>query len=136
MSSNIEDSIEGNHRLEYTLNIRKEAIDKLISKGKIPENKDEKSLLISLLDGMDRTVLSRAKVKVDAKTNDISTQANVLVAKLLTKVNPKAIMLNNFTDTIQVPVLDSTIPKPSLIEGETLIGTVNETFDNFMTRME
>ena len=136
MTTDSDNQIEGNARLEFTLDIREKMVRELTSSGVIPADNANKALLISALDGMDRTVLSRAKVKVAEKTNDLSTQANSLIAKLLTQVRPKQISENNYDVNIKPLSLDSSISKPDTIEGEMVIGTTSETFDEFTTRME
>jgi hypothetical protein len=136
MSDNLTDQIEGNARLEYTLSVRESIVKHLLTKGPVPEDKADKMLLISALDGMDRTILSRAKIKLDSKTNDIAANSNSIIANLLQRISPKQIASNNYNPDLVIPVLSTDIELLETVDDEVTIGTIEETFDNFTKRMD
>ena len=125
-------ALEDARRLEFTLNIREDIVKKIFANGKIPEDKADKALLISALDGMDRTVLSKARIKADNKTADSNTQVASLIANLLCKVDPKSVKI--YDDERTIPMLSDDVSKPLLISGETDIGTQAGSFDMFMKK--
>ncbi len=115
------------NRIERTLTIREKLIDLLQEEG-VPTDKADKTMLIQLLDGMDRTVLAKSKLKSDAKSNKEQTEMTRLVAEVLTKTRLDA---NRRRD---MPVeLDHDQDIDDLVEGELAIGNVDITYDQFMS---
>lgn len=104
-------------RLELTLSVREKIIKGLTSDGKIPEGEEDRSFLMKALDGMDRTVLSKAKIKSDDKNATNQAAATNMVAQLLLTAASRR------TGKRTEPVLlGSDIPEPELVDGETFIG--------------
>lgn len=123
-----DNELEDARRLNYTLQTREYLIKEILKKQPVDVESSDKSMLISLLDGMDRTVLTRKRIAVDSKQGDAQAQAAVLMAKILTNLSPKEMLRGDGT----IPVLADIIDVPTLVSGETDIGTQNLTFDDFM----
>lgn len=104
-------------RLELTLTVRETIIRGLTKDGKIPEAEEDRSLLIKALDGMDRTVLSKAKIKSDDKNANKQAHAANMVAQMLLTAAARRTGVR--TEPVQ---LGSDIPEPDLVDGETYIG--------------
>lgn len=69
--------------LNETRRLRKMLIGQLMQEGKIPEDKADKALLTNLLNGLDAEVISRARVKVAAKTEEAVSDVRSMVAHAL-----------------------------------------------------
>lgn len=115
-------SLEDKARLELTLRTRETIIKELVVGGKIPADPNDRSFLIQALDGTDRTILARAKIKSDdsnAKSNAASAN---MVAEMLRRVNSNNV---NFVPRVGIPALPAM--DIELVEGETHIGV--QTFE-------
>lgn len=126
----LDSNLEDERRLEFTLSIREDIVSKLMAKG-IPEDKSYQSLLVSTLDGMDRTILSRARIKSDNKISDSNAQAAGLIATLLGKIDTRT--LKSTTAQREIPVLEND-PSFDMVIGETDLGTQTGNFDTFMKK--
>lgn len=128
MSDTSSITIEDQGRLEFTLNTRRRIADTMLKNG-IPEDKEDRQLLMSALDGMDRTVLGRARIKSEDSANQSNQQTANMVAMLLTRITPRNISFNGERQT--VPTLDESIQLDSVVEGETEIKPKQITYDTF-----
>jgi len=116
--------------INYTNSVRKDLVKKLIKDTiVVPEDKSDKIMLLGLLDGIDRNILSRAKIKVDKKAADNSGAVADMVSQALSLI-PNNILNKN--PDIQAPVLTDDIPLPVLVEGETTVGNYPISIDEFM----
>jgi len=68
--------------LDFTRNIRKNAIKKLTEEGPLPSRQYNR-MLIDLLDGLDRQILSKASIKTQDESNKKTAE---LAAKMLLQV--------------------------------------------------
>jgi hypothetical protein len=70
--------------LDYTTGIRKRYINTLVAKGDTLLDDPEKfGMLNDLLTGLDKSSLSRKKIKVDSATAQTNAQAAAIIAQLL-----------------------------------------------------
>jgi hypothetical protein len=125
-------SLNDKRLLELTMRKREEVINKLTANNIVPEDKADKALLVSMLDGIDRTILAKSRIKADTKIADSNAQASSLIANILNSFNSKNII--NVDKNREIPVLihdDSTI---EFIEGETDTGTQNNSFETFISK--
>lgn len=128
-------SLEDQQRLEFTNKLRKKLIETLVTdedKPGIPQEKADKALLVSLLDGMDRTTLSKAKIKTEDKAVKGNADATNLIAEVLRGLS------TNQKQKAQsgggsIPTLPSDV-KFSDVEGETQLGTHGVKIDEFMQK--
>lgn len=89
MTMKIDSSIEqeDQNRINKTLSIREKIIDKLTSSADgFPSDKDDRAFLLANLDGLERVVMNKAKIKADDKTNQNNQKTASMIAHLLTKV--------------------------------------------------
>ena len=117
--------------LDLTMRKREDIINTLTAKG-IPEDRADKALLISALDGVDRTILSRARIKADTKIADSQAQATSLVANILSNISGKN--LKSLDNNRDIPILTIDVSSQSFAEGEMDTGTQNNDFDTFMKK--
>lgn len=121
---------EDKGRLEYTLGVRKTIIGKLIGDGEIPGNTADKILLVAALDGMDRTVLARTKIKSDERTAQGQQQSAKMVAELLLSVN------NKTSGPRVEPLAEVDYIVDDLVKGETDIGDQTLNYETFLKQQE
>lgn len=117
--------------LSYTHSKRKEVVEH-ITKGGIPNDKADVSVLLKALDGMDHSALSRKRIKVEEAHNKHQEHAAALISKVLAaNASNRTLNINDLTERT-VPLLGDDIPEPNLVPGETLIAVTNQTYDEFM----
>lgn len=105
--------------------IRRRILDELVSSGIntpdgkiIPIDKDDRALLLSVMDGMDRTSFTKIKIKAEKKASDNVSKSATLVAEALKAVNSKTFAQATSAEREVPPShLDRTF-----VEGETDIG--------------
>jgi hypothetical protein len=73
--------------LAYTQNIRKQIIEKLTINNTVPDDKDMQSFLIKALDGMDRSAVAKAKVKIESSSAAAQQDTADLMAMILLKTH-------------------------------------------------
>lgn len=113
--------LEDQRLLNLTLTHRERIISQLTMGNKIPNDKDEIKLLISSLDGIDRTVIGRAKVKNDENANKNQENSASLIAELLLRTKR-----DTYQNTIPLdmsPIND--LPECLPLLGQTDIGVIN-----------
>ena len=106
--------------------LRKMLIGQLIQGNKIPDDKADKTLLVNLLNGMDAEVISRARVKVAAKTEAAMTDVRHLVAQALIQHNSRSVTRLTARD-FEPP---SHIGQRETVPGELEVGVINLTMDD------
>lgn len=118
--------LEDKARLEFTLNTRKALIDKLIGKTcEVPENSADKALLVSALDGIDRTVLAKTKIKSDERSAKGQQQTAQMISELLLRVH-------HTTSGPRVePLAENDYKLDDLVAGETDIGEQALNYETF-----
>ena len=118
--------------LLLTQNARQRIIEKLMGENldKVPESTREQILLTSTLDGMDRLVLARARLKSD---NKAANNMAVLAAEILKKINvntPPPLPLEG--ESRKVPELPPEASDIELVPGEMDTGVKELTYETFM----
>lgn len=112
---------------------RKKIVSKLTKSG-IPEDTRELSALLITLDGIDKSALSRMRTKsMDKAAGSVAGAASV-IASMLSQIDPKRYQLRDENRTI--PVLSDVTELPTLVEGETDIGTLPVPCEPIMNGVE
>lgn len=108
--------------IQYVQTKRKKIVEDIIKDGKLPDDPKMIAIALHALDGIDRSALSRKKIKTDEKTGAGLANAAATIANLLQQVNA-----SNFKNPDGVrtsaPTLGADVPAPTLVPGETEIGT-------------
>ena len=118
--------------LAFTHSKRSFIVNEMLKKG-IPEDPAYTKIILNALDGMDKSALTRKRIRVDERQNNNQEQAAALIAKLLVASSgPK--QLEEFTRTI-IPILSSDIPDPIAVEGETSNSASAQTYDSFIASL-
>lgn len=115
-------------RLLSNRNIRAKLVTALVGEGddvKLPGEKEDKSLLIQLLDGMDREIMTRGRMKAASKEASQFANAAAMVANSLLKhkVGPPA------NRAVELP---SSIPEVEAVPGEKDDGMILLRKEDFM----
>ena len=82
--------LEDERRLELGLNVREQIIQELVHGG-IPTNIDNRQFLLAAIEGMDRTILARRKIKVDSEADKNNKESMDAIVGVLTGLNRKTI---------------------------------------------
>jgi len=113
-------------RLELAQKLREDYIS-AIAKDGMPETKDDQNFFIKLLDGMDRAVLAKSKIKIEEKNSRTAEESTKLIADVLSKHRASTGVARNNT-----PVLPDTIVVTDVVDGELDQGISELTYDEFM----
>lgn len=116
--------------IQYTRSKRKDLVEELTKNG-APKDKDEQHVLLSALDGLDRSALTRLKIKTEETNNKNQQNIAALMAKVLTSINPSETFVVEGTCR-EIPILDERIPDPILVAGETDLNPEQLDYDKFM----
>lgn len=125
--------------LQFSQSIRRRIAEQLTAEN-IPSDHKDMDILLRTLKDMDQTTLNERKNQIDessagsAKT--IADAMNELV-KMNLNTNPFQRNPDGSVDESYIPKIDaSKLGDHNLVPGETEIGTVIETSNEFITRME
>lgn len=123
-------------------NIRLDINQKLMADGKVPDDKETLSMLMENLRDIDKSALTRARIKSDEKNAQIGANAeaislvtNVLHALRGNKELPPEQVSDVVQAASQAPVLPETLEKKDFVDGQLHIGTINEDIDAFKKRL-
>lgn len=119
-------SIEDQRRLELGLKTRESIVLAIMANGPIPKVED-RGLLMQALDGMDRSILSKAKIKSDDSAAKSAAESAKNIAELLLRVDARKRNPGNAVD-VEATVL----PPIQLVEGETFIGVQPVKYNDVM----
>ena len=115
--------VEDTEILAETRTLRRQLIKQLAINGKLPDDKSDKIMLTQLLNDLDGQVISRARTKIAAKTEDNNTNMNALIAQ--------ALMKHRVGTPNPLATQDMTLPKEfsagEIVPGETSQGVNNVT---------
>lgn len=120
-------SLEDQQAIEFAQKVRKEAIKELVSQGAVPKNPADKVLLLGLLDGTDRSVLARARLKADENSSKNQAAIQAMMAEALN--NMPQVQRRAVGTVLQLP---NTYEITDIVPGETDIQTEALTYDTFM----
>lgn len=126
MASNDIMDAEDKARIELTQNVRGQIIREMLKDGKLPKDKEDRDFLMKSLDGMDRTVLAKTKIKSDDAAAKNQAQTAKLIADVLTNFDARKTSVRR----IGAPTLGD-VPI-TLSPGETFIGVETVKYTDIM----
>lgn len=109
------------------LKIREQIVDALFVDNKIPQSEEDRELLMRAIEGSDRTILGKAKLKVDKDNTNSAQEVAKVMAGILSKVTVK-----NAQQDKQAPELPKDVKVNDLVEGEKTIGVENLNYNDIM----
>ena len=141
----LEDSIDQNeldekNELLIVRNIRLKINKQLMADGKVPDDPEKLDFLMQNLRDIDKSALTRTKIKSDEKTSSATNETISMVTNVLQSLRGgKALPPQDITDipnpSCLAPVLPAQFERTEFIPGETKIGVISEDIDSFMERM-
>lgn len=117
MSTNELMSPEDKSFLELSQRTRRQIIAEQTKNGKLPECQEDRDFLFKALDGGDRQVLAKAKIKSDDSNGKAQQAAAAMVAEMLLKVHSRPDANTPRKEPLVLPPVDL-----QLVPGETHIG--------------
>lgn len=118
-------------RIELTLRTRENIIRSLTPGGALPAGREDRAFLMQALDGMDRTVLTKAKIKSDDTAAKSQADSARTISELLLRVDSKRHVPGHVID-----VEAHQLPDIQLVEGETSIGVQTFKYKDLMDSAE
>lgn len=122
--------------IEYVRIRRKQIIDKLTEKG-VPDDESAVALLLGALTDMDRTSLSRKKIKVESDAVANNKQAADLIASIFNQPNSKQLGMsaNNGVAGV-IPSVEGRLPHVEMLPGEMDVNPMQLDYDAFMSKFD
>lgn len=117
--------LEDLKRINLTQAVRENIITQLTKNNKIPDENSDRTFLIAALDGMDRCVYSKAKIKSQDKLNNDQSHTLTMLSQLLYKINSNPPTQPSFRK------LDTVYKVDDLMPGETDQGIQHLDSDDF-----
>ena len=121
--------LEDQQRLERTQQLRDRIVTEL-TKDQLPTDAEDRKFLMDALNGIDRVVLTKARLKSDDNSRKSNEETAKTIAALLTRISEKT--LRHQTER-PVPLLESDIALDETVEGETAIGHTNLNYDQMFS---
>lgn len=124
--------------LDYTRQVRMQIVNNLIGDGNIPTEKEDKSLLISALDGLDRSALGQMRIQSDNDNANKLAEATNAINHLLTTVS-RDIYTTDVLVVRELPEIPNetlVLVESNLVEGELDTSYKEETVDEFKARYD
>ncbi len=117
--------------LDYTINTREHLIQKLTENGNAPEKSADKMLLVQLLDGVDKAIHTKAKLKIEDSNSQQQEQTSAMIGELLRRIDPKEYVAvsRGINDKRDIPVTICVVDK---LPGEVDITPAQLTYETFM----
>jgi len=106
--------------LNNAQSIRERIVDEL-TKDQLPSDKNSQNFLIKALDGLDRSLYTKAKLQVDDKNAKTNSDTAKLIAEVLSKHTITSGNRNS------LPELTIDIKPDNIVEGELDIGYITLT---------
>lgn len=114
------------------IEIRQRLADKLLADDDLIKNADDRKFLLELLKANDQTVLSRAKVKSDDKSNSSNANMQTAMADFFKTLGRNRKNNNNPPEERNLTMPDHI--EPDIVEGNMVIGVDNMTYDEFLKK--
>ena len=117
--------------LLYTLKVRQQFVDHHTAAG-LPDSKEFSDVVLKALDGIDKIVLSKKKIKSDEKISKDSNAAKLRAAELLRQM---ANVDFNTNQVGSIPELPDNLEEPEMVDEEMTVGVLSETYEDFTKRV-
>lgn len=120
--------------LDYTQKVRRGVVKDLLKNGMVPGDNSDRTLLMNMLDGLDRQAVNLKRIKAEEKAATGMSEATALVAQLLKEAGRTRLDTGDVVDAEVrvVPSLGDDIPRPDLVPGEMEISPRQTNYEEFM----
>lgn len=121
-------SLEEQSIMEQNLRIRRKIVNDMTENGtKLPAENENRDFLLKAMDGSDKVILAKAKIKVDDASVKAQAGAAAAITDLLLSIGPKAKRAPATPDQRVLPEV-----KLETVVDETSIGVRTFSFDEIM----
>lgn len=124
MSSSMD--IQDQALLNLTLKTR-ETIVKELTKNGLPADQENRDFLMKAMDGLDRAVIAKTKLKIEDKAAQNQANTARLISDILKRSQSRNTLVRNDS-----PILDDVYTVEDKIHGEDAIGVSTLTYDEFV----
>lgn len=118
--------------LNEVQDVRYRIVKTLTENDELPESDEDRQFLLKAMDGLERTILTKAKIKSDDRQNQAREDVIEMVASVLKKINfqneGKSIEGNRALQ------LDSSMQITDIVPGEMDIGIKSQSYEEFMKK--
>lgn len=120
---------EDQRLIAKTLSIRENIVDELLKDG-TPKTREDREFFLRTMEGLEHTVLTKSKIKIDEQNAKNQNQTQEMVAGLLLRLST----VTGSTRNANVDLLSS-VTLTDIVPGETSMDERKTTYDEFMTKM-
>ena len=121
--------------LNYARVMRKQVIETNLNDGKIPDDLEKQSMILTALKDLSRDAIANKKIKSEEKIAAGHAENTKLVADLLSQINTKR-MRSETPVTGRSNIADVDLPPVTKIDGETSTQISNTTFVEFTASLD
>ena len=114
--------------LNYTQSLRERLVQSMMEGGKMPYDNEDRNVFLKTLDGLDRSAIGTAKLRVENKQADGIANAADIIGQLLTRA-PSASRVRNKEIDLELPDDLSVI---DLVPGEASDGIKTFSYDQMV----
>ena len=137
MTDEINDDKDLNGVLQYTDDIRRGLINKMVAGGEYPIDPKSQKVLLTALSDMDKTALGRARLKQDDKNADKDRAiASALLSTVQSFGNANPFRADTARGENGINTEQLAIPKFEPNPGETDVGIKDEDYQSFADKWE
>lgn len=135
------DEMNDDQILNYTQGIRRQFVEQQVVEGKFPADTKEQTVLLSALADMDRAAINRKRIGVSEKQAGADALAAQAIARLSRDFGAMSPFVkgdgDEFEGELDVPEPEvGHLPPAEAVPGETDVGINDDTYDDFMNRMD
>jgi len=121
---------DDDRRLELTQRIREKYLLEMDAEEGRPGSTGDKVLLVQLLDGMDKSVLNKTKIRIESESAKDQVETSRLIAEVLLKHKVESKPREN------IPELPDDLPDPMVVSGELEQGISDLDYEKFMSEQK
>jgi polyhydroxyalkanoate synthesis regulator phasin len=121
--------MEDQRLLAKTISIREKIVDEMLKDG-TPTTKENREFFLRTMEGLEHTVLTKSKIKVDEQNSQNQSKTQEMVANLLLRLS--TIPSDTRNDT---PSLPSSVTLTDMVPGEISTDGNKTTYDEFVAKM-
>lgn len=118
--------------LDELIDVRYRIVQKFTSGDEIPTDEEDRQFLLKAMDGLERTILAKAKIKSDDRHNQNQEDMVDMVASVLKQI--QFVEKEKVVEGQRQLQLDSSLQPTHVVPGEMDIGIKEQTFEQFLKK--
>lgn len=120
--------------LNEVQDVRYRIVKKFTANDELPEADEDRQFLLKAMDGLERTILTKAKIKSDDRQNQAKEDVIEMVASVLKKIN--FVDQEKIIEGNKSRQLDSSMQITDIVPGEMDIGIKQQSFEEFAKKFQ